>query len=558
MKCYTKRNFIVLLFMSVFSAFSFAQSVSKEKATRVALSYVGVASSKFTPLDTTHTYTLSIMNQAPLYVVQMNEGWVLVSSEKALPPILAFSPTGHFPDTLDMPDGMKWLLTCYGRAMRYAKDSLSSSIVDDKWFEHITSYDNSGIPQRGTPLESLFRLKTVAWGQSKNNSGSCIKPYNKFCPTWYATDCGHTCAGCDAVALAQVLWFYQWPHSAAIPNSISGAGEPSEQKHIEYYDWSLMPAALTSITDINEVNSVAGLLRDCGFASNMIYDIDGSYTQLQYVESALENTFHYKNVTRKVRKNYIGNWINKLKSELDAGRPIIYAGSGDDGGHGFILYGYTSDNKFRINWGWRGYEEDAVFSLDSMHTIYGDFNDNQEALLGIEPNYPTCNDFNLTSLDIISSPFEYFKGGDIYVQNKTISGKTGVIYSGEAVHLLPTCTISAGSNIHIAVRDMHCGVSNNRGEDEMILAPTREETPTSVNTIHAENSFAVFPNPAMDRVTISSTEPIAQTMFFNLSGQLVLQTAEKEVDVSNLSPGAYIVRALLVNGETRQTKIVHL
>ena len=61
--------------------------------------------------------------------------------------------------------------------------------------------------------------------------------------------------------------------------------------------------------------------------------------------------------------------------------------------------------------------------------------------------------------------------------------------------------------------------------------------------------------------TNMKTPPILahyQTMFFNLSGQLVLQTAEKEVDVSNLSPGAYIVRALLVNGETRQTKIVHL
>ena len=73
-----------------------------------------------------------------------------------------------------------------------------------------------------------------------------------------------------------------------------------------------------------------------------------------------------------------------------------------------------------------------------------------------------------------------------------------------------------------------------------------ERIPTGINSIEtaANNSFSIFPNPAKDNITISSSEPIAQTMLYNLNGQLVLQTTETEINISTLSAGVYIAHAL--------------
>lgn len=50
----------------------------------------------------------------------------------------------------------------------------------------------------------------VKWGQSKNHRNSCSPSYNYFCPENDEDDdqCGHTLAGCGAIAMAQIM--AQW------------------------------------------------------------------------------------------------------------------------------------------------------------------------------------------------------------------------------------------------------------------------------------------------------------------------------------------------------------
>jgi len=259
--------------------FSFGQSVSKERATRMALLYAGTSNCESAPvsarsynpngqIDTTHTFVFSITNKAPLYVVQMDEGWVMVSSELATQPILASAPEGTFPDVEDMPDGMRWLFSYYEEALQYARDSLSTNNIDARWNATRSYFEDefrAELNSRNYPSDSLERMQVVAWGQGRNNNFSCITTYNKFCPTWYDVSCGRTVVGCGAVALGQILWFWQWPNSAIIPNTIDTAGNTSDAKHLVRYDWTLMPTTMTSITPIEKVDAVAGLLRDCGY-----------------------------------------------------------------------------------------------------------------------------------------------------------------------------------------------------------------------------------------------------------------------------------------------------
>jgi len=54
----------------------------------------------------------------------------------------------------------------------------------------------------------------------------------------------------------------------------------------------------------------------------------------------------------------------------------------------------------------------------------------------------------------------------------------------------------------------------------------------------------VYPNPATDRITIFSSEnrSISQVYIYNQLGQMVLQSAEKEIDVSVLPKGLYLLK----------------
>ncbi len=89
----------------------------------------------------------------------------------------------------------------------------------------------------------------------------------------------------------------------------------------------------------------------------------------------------------------------------------------------------------------------------------------------------------------------------------------------------------------------------NRGQAEdygiKILADTT--TPPPPNGI-AENEFqfAVFPNPATDRVTISTTSKVTDIQIINLLGEMVINktvidSSDQIFDISNLPSGTYLV-----------------
>lgn len=164
---------------------------------------------------------------------------------------------------------------------------------------------------------------------------------------------------------------------------------------------------------------------------------------------------------------------------------------------------------------------------------------------------------------LVSADFMYASEGELTLSNVTFQNVTrGEATSAMQVRLLPGTSVLSGSKVRFGIKEVPC-VSTPSSSPSLLRETDAEKNEYISNDIRNIKkmsiiTLSVFPNPVADHLTISSSEPIAQTMFFNLSGQLVLQTAEKEVDVSNLSPGAYIVRTLLVNGETRQTKIVHL
>lgn len=74
-----------------------------------------------------------------------------------------------------------------------------------------------------------------------------------------------------------------------------------------------------------------------------------------------------------------------------------------------------------------------------------------------------------------------------------------------------------------------------------------------------ENAVTVYPNPVSDVLNISSETTISSVKVYNLTGQLIMETklntTERELNVSNLSSGIYIIK-LEVDNSSVNYKII--
>lgn len=556
------KKIILLLISLQILLHSFAQSISKEIALQTAKNFYykfyeeNEKNQKFTIEE------LHLFGKAKMYLVNLNDGWILVSSERATTPILASSTKEAFPSLSEMPCGMKWLMEYYENSIRYAKDSISSEVQDSLWLvlnnetQHLRSINDSVV---------LGRMDSVHWGQSGNNSSksSCTNFYNMFCPTWYTPKCGHTYVGCTAVAMAQVLWFWRWPHSAIIPDSINQSGDTCCGRNLIKYNWSSIPGDVYNYTPINQAENVAGLLRDCGYATKMEYGASGSGAGFNDAKKTLKNIFHYKEVHHWYKNWYIGNWINRIKENINEGRPVIYAGyrESDGEGHAFVLYGYKGDN-FRINWGYRGEGNSGWYTLQTLNpnTINnGPFTAYQEALFDIEPDYPNCTQYTPTTNELNQSIFQIYDES-ILINNKTIqSNKTGVIYAQNEIRLTGNVNIQSGANVHLAIKDMNCY------NTAFLLSDNNETTNRhNIKSIYInpndnnQNQLLLSHNSDNKHLTIQSQQAIQSIRIYNITGQCVMQTRQTDIDTSNLPTGVYIITANTTTGETMQSKFIQL
>lgn len=121
----------------------------------------------------------------------------------------------------------------------------------------------------------------------------------------------------------------------------------------------------------------------------MNYDPEGSgaYTSDQL---AAMKSFGYRSTAQHVyRGNSIEQWEAKMRTELDAGRPILYSADEASSGHAFICDGYNSDGMFHFNLGWYGtcdgWYVSTALNMTHRSGEYLEFNSGHEMLIGIQP-----------------------------------------------------------------------------------------------------------------------------------------------------------------------------
>ena len=251
----------------------------------------------------------------------------------------------------------------------------------------------------------------------------------------------HCVTGCPATAMAQIMKYWNYPTQGAGIHSYNHPtyGTLSANFGATTYNWSGMPNNVTSNN-----NAVATLMYHCGVAVDMQYsaNLSGGYviinspTPTACSEYAYKTYFGYNPSTLQglERVGYTdSDWINLLKTDLDASQPIQYAGFGSGGGHTFVCDGYDVNNNFHMNWGWGG-SEDGFFAVSALNPGSlgtgggtGGFNADQQAVIGIKPltTTPVGTGLQLYSTITVSpNPIAFYGAFSVNVDISNLSTST--------------------------------------------------------------------------------------------------------------------------------------
>ena len=322
-----------------------------------------------------------------LYIFSSAGGFVILSADDCAKPILAYSTSGSF-DPENIPAQVRyWLFTYENRIEDAVSQQLEATSEIAAQWEML----RSGHWSDAKASQTVSPLITAQWGQSS--------PYNAACPS-------NTLVGCVAVAMGQVMHYWQYPEHGTGSHSYTYNGiTHSVDFSAATYNWSAMPNSCSSAN-----SAVATLLYHCGVAIETSYTSSNSTAYVLHsaahpynAESALKNFFGYSSHAHgELRSNYDKtSWMSMLKSNLDAGIPIIYNGfnSSYSGGHCFICDGYDANDFFHFNWGLKG-SYDGYYEIDDMTPSNQNFSYNQGAIIDLVPSTEAIAD-NQTSRPLI-------------------------------------------------------------------------------------------------------------------------------------------------------------
>lgn len=284
-------------------------------------------------------------NNAPYYAFNLEQGYVIVSGDDEMTELVGYAENGFF-DAENVPPQMQLWLDGYAEyvaAVQSGKAKARKILLSD------------------SPSVVVEPLVSTKWNQDA--------PFNNFAPE-YTDDNNNTqrCAtGCAATAMAQIMKFHNWPEQGvghySYEHQSFGTISSDFSEHV--YDWTNMIDRYNNGEYSNvQADAVALLMKDCGVSLNMNYGPVSGASIYSYTP-AFKNYFRYSSRTVNRSGCETAEFTRIITDELQEGRPIIYCGTGEDGGHAFVVDGYDTNYFLHVNWGWGGYS-DGYFDMNYM------------------------------------------------------------------------------------------------------------------------------------------------------------------------------------------------
>ena len=317
------------------------------------------------------------------YVVNLSpKGFVIISGDTEVEPVIAFAPQGKYDPSEAKPLGALVSRDLPGRVhtARASQAAGSSSIsqkaaanvsmsAPQKW-DWLGQETSDNIPLKAAGLSFISDVRVAPLLQSKwnqegiyNSSWQYINLYNLYTPNNYPS-------GCVATAMSQVMRYFEYPTdpvgAGMYTVKVDGASQTTNLLGGDgvggAYSWSVMPYVPNGNTIISaQQNAIGSLLHDTGVSVCMKYTANGSSSFTSTAGKSLVTTFGYSNSVN----GSVSGWNNipelnrtaMTNPNLDAGYPVVYGITGTPGGHAVVCdgYGYNSSTMYHhLNMGWGG------------------------------------------------------------------------------------------------------------------------------------------------------------------------------------------------------------
>jgi hypothetical protein len=320
------------------------------------------------------------------YIVndEANQRFVVVSADERMYQILGYSDNGTF-SAEDAPIQLLDVLGWYDAQMEVAKQ-----------------YDLANASPKRASQQPIAPMLKTKWGQDS--------PYNAQCPN--DSRGAKSATGCVATAMAQIMNYHQYPAKAqgGVLSYTTKTTETAQSLNFDAisFDWTKMLNTYSQTSSQASKNEVAKLMHACGVSVYMNYNTSSGANEGN-IAYAMINYFGYNPNTQHLVKSYYDGeeWNGMIRSELAAGRPILYSGNGtirktilgeveeNSTSHQFILDGMDKNGLYHFNFGWSG-ECDGYFAIDAISptqelktlgitlssTVY-DLNEEQGMVIGI-------------------------------------------------------------------------------------------------------------------------------------------------------------------------------
>lgn len=235
----------------------------------------------------------TVENNDTLYYIlndTINKGFVIVSADKRVWPILAYSTEGSLNETKQPEAFTAWMESRKKEIESIKKKNLQPDNATVASWRNL-SFKSSTI--EGTLVEPLIQTQ---WDQG------CY--YNSMCPADAAGPCGHAYTGCTVTAMAQIMKYWNYPTKGQGSHSYLSAGYGVLEADFgsTTYQWSQMSNRVTS-----ENEAVAKLMLHCGISVDMRYSpsSSGSYDP----RDELVGHFNYSPKQRTLIGDHIQNKI---------------------------------------------------------------------------------------------------------------------------------------------------------------------------------------------------------------------------------------------------------
>jgi hypothetical protein len=557
----------VITFVILFNVYS--NPVDTTEAKKVALNFFMQKSDtrlkNFQEREIEKTIVHTYNGHNSYYVFKFKPtGFVIVAADDARNPIIAWSTNSIF-NEYDLPPAyIDWMeqYDWYIDSLITYNVSADSSI--QKWN---TLKENNTRLKAYSPYRTGFTLVDTEWGQSRLNDGWCGNnpahdngAYNKFCPEEKGDldcNCGRCAAGCVAVAMAQIMKYWNYP----VHNTYQD------------YDWCHMPPALDENSTTREIDAVARLIRDCGKKVNTKYcswflnrSCESSANTKNAINAYKDMGYNNNTIEYIKRRNTLHKWQNILQEELDNERPVLYRYYGK---HAFVCDGYNYDDpyEFHFNWGWRGSSNDGFYDLDEMNPgnhNYSDSRRKHHAIIGIQPK----DEFDCTAeVDICDHKNKdilyggtIFNSSNILIENndnKEYRAYTGIdLVNGFEVE---DGAIFTASIVPCPITGENCAFYTNSGNlkntsTTNIKDTERNNTELNNNDIEKitedKKNISLYPNPTNNiiNIVLKKYKLPVHVKIYTLSGTLIYNqrhnTQTFEINLSVHSKGIYLVKII--------------